>query len=63
MRAYVGSLCEQGVSFEVAAEIEHRVALLPRVLAGVWLAAVTETWRSLARQPARTSWTSSRRPL
>ncbi|MFH8452888.1 LysR family transcriptional regulator [Streptomyces fungicidicus] len=50
MRAYVDSLREQGVDFSVAAEIEHRVALLPLVLAGVGLAVVAESWRSLARQ-------------
>ncbi|MFJ6569399.1 LysR family transcriptional regulator [Streptomyces sp. NPDC091292] len=50
MRAYVDSLREQGIAYEVAAEIEHRVALLPLVLAGVGLAVVTESWRRLARQ-------------
>ncbi|MGW8379029.1 LysR substrate-binding domain-containing protein [Streptomyces sp. ODS28] len=50
MRAYVDSLREQGVDFSVAAEIEHRVALLPLVLAGVGHAVVTESWRDLARQ-------------
>ncbi|MEU6120814.1 LysR substrate-binding domain-containing protein [Streptomyces sp. NPDC047123] len=50
MRAYVDALREQGIAFAVAAEIEHRVALLPLVLAGVGLAVVTEAWRDLARQ-------------
>ncbi|KFG71304.1 LysR family transcriptional regulator [Streptomyces mutabilis] len=50
MRAYVDSLHEQGVAFEVATEIEHRVALLPLVLAGVGLAVVTESWRNLAHR-------------
>ncbi|MEU1220272.1 LysR family transcriptional regulator [Streptomyces microflavus] len=50
MRAYVDSLREQGIAFTVAAEIEHRVALLPLVLAGVGLAVVTESWRDLAGQ-------------
>jgi DNA-binding transcriptional LysR family regulator len=68
MRAYVDSLCEQGIAFSVAAEIEHRVALLPLVLAGVGLAVVTESWRDLARhagahvldiEPATAPWTSA----
>ncbi|MGW7518226.1 LysR family transcriptional regulator [Streptomyces sp. NPDC054796] len=50
IRAYVDSLRERGIAFEVAAEIEHRVALLPLVLAGVGLAVVTESWRDLAGQ-------------
>ncbi|MBA2807669.1 LysR family transcriptional regulator [Streptomyces sp. KM273126] len=50
MRAYVDSLREQGIDFTVAAETEHRVALLPLVLAGVGLAVVTESWREIARQ-------------
>ncbi|MFD4632356.1 LysR family transcriptional regulator [Streptomyces sp. NPDC058284] len=50
MRDYVDSLRKQGIEFSVAAEIEHRVALLPLVLAGVGLAVVTESWRELARQ-------------
>ncbi|MFF4630031.1 LysR family transcriptional regulator [Streptomyces griseorubiginosus] len=50
MRAYVDSLREQGVDFTVAVETEHRVALLPLVLAGVGLAVVTESWREIARQ-------------
>lgn len=50
MRAYVDSLYERGTAFTVAAEIEHRVALLPLVLAEVGLAVVTESWRDLARQ-------------
>ncbi|MFE0103560.1 LysR family transcriptional regulator [Streptomyces sp. NPDC059009] len=50
MRAYVDSLRDQGVDFSVAAETEHRVALLPLVLAGVGLAVVTESWREIARR-------------
>ncbi|ADI03759.1 transcriptional regulator, LysR family protein [Streptomyces bingchenggensis BCW-1] len=50
MRAYVDSLRDQGIGFTVAAETEHRVALLPLVLAGVGLAVVTESWREIARQ-------------
>ncbi|MGZ3102110.1 LysR family transcriptional regulator [Streptomyces sp. H62] len=50
MRAYVDSLRERGVDFTVAAETEHRVALLPLVLAGVGLAVVTESWREIARR-------------
>ncbi|MFE4535352.1 LysR family transcriptional regulator [Streptomyces scopuliridis] len=50
MRAYVDSLRAQGIDFAVAVETEHRVALLPLVLAGVGLAVVTESWREIARQ-------------
>ncbi|MEU6375857.1 LysR substrate-binding domain-containing protein [Streptomyces sp. NPDC046909] len=50
MRAYVDSLRDQGIDFTVAAETEHRVSLLPLVLAGVGLAVVTESWREIARQ-------------
>ncbi|MEV0445919.1 LysR family transcriptional regulator [Streptomyces spectabilis] len=50
MRAYVDALREKGVDFTVAAETEHRVALLPLVLAGVGLAVVTDSWREFARQ-------------
>jgi DNA-binding transcriptional LysR family regulator len=50
MRAYVDSLRDQGVDFTVAAETEHRVALLPLVLAGVGLAVVTDSWRDIARR-------------
>ncbi|MGW3564631.1 LysR family transcriptional regulator [Streptomyces sp. NPDC000941] len=50
MRAYVDSLRDQGIGFTVAAETEHRVALLPLVLAGVGLAVVTESWREIARR-------------
>ncbi|MGI5336114.1 LysR family transcriptional regulator [Streptomyces sp. CA-181903] len=50
MRAYVDSLRDRGVDFTVAAETEHRVSLLPLVLAGVGLAVVTESWRDIARR-------------
>ncbi|EME99880.1 LysR family transcriptional regulator [Streptomyces mobaraensis NBRC 13819 = DSM 40847] len=50
MRAYVDSLRDRGVDFTVTAETEHRVALLPLVLAGVGLAVVTEAWRDVARR-------------
>ncbi|MBW5420976.1 LysR family transcriptional regulator [Streptomyces sp. BG9H] len=50
MRAYVDSLRDQGIDFSVAAETEHRVALLPLVLAGVGLAVVTDSWREIARR-------------
>ncbi|WP_030788322.1 LysR family transcriptional regulator [Streptomyces sp. NRRL S-920] len=50
MRAYVDSLRDQGIDFGVAAETEHRVALLPLVLAGVGLAVVTDSWRDIARR-------------
>ncbi|MFD9903397.1 LysR family transcriptional regulator [Streptomyces sp. NPDC059063] len=48
MRAYVDGLRERGVAFTIAAETEHRVALLPLVLAGVGVAVVTESWRAMA---------------
>ncbi|GCD32884.1 LysR family transcriptional regulator [Streptomyces chrestomyceticus JCM 4735] len=50
MRAYVDGLRERGVTYTVAAETEHRVALLPLVLAGVGSAVVTEAWRAVAEQ-------------
>ncbi|MFM9582404.1 LysR family transcriptional regulator [Streptomyces caniscabiei] len=50
MRAYVDALREQGIEFTVAAETEHRVSLMPLVLAGVGLAVVMDSWRDLARQ-------------
>ncbi|MFI1104608.1 LysR family transcriptional regulator [Streptomyces melanogenes] len=50
MRAYVDGLREQGIDFTVAAETEHRVSLMPLVLAGVGLAVVTESWREVARR-------------
>ncbi|MFI2241665.1 LysR family transcriptional regulator [Streptomyces chrestomyceticus] len=50
MRAYVDGLRERGVTYTVAAETEHRVALLPLVLAGVGAAVVTEAWRAVAER-------------
>ncbi|WP_326709676.1 LysR family transcriptional regulator [Streptomyces sp. NBC_01474] len=50
MRAYVDRLRESGIGFAIAAETEHRVAILPLVLAGVGLAVVTESWRTTAEQ-------------
>ncbi|WP_416967920.1 LysR family transcriptional regulator [Streptomyces sp. 4F14] len=50
LRAYVDALRARGVDFTVAVETEHRVALLPLVLAGVGAAVVTEAWRGIARQ-------------
>ncbi|MFI6542155.1 LysR family transcriptional regulator [Streptomyces prunicolor] len=50
MRAYVDGLRERGIGFSIAAETEHRVAILPLVLAGVGLAVVTESWRTTAEQ-------------
>ncbi|TCO49856.1 LysR family transcriptional regulator [Actinocrispum wychmicini] len=50
MRAYVDSLREAGVEFTVAAETEHRVAILPLVLAGVGFAVLTESWREFAER-------------
>ncbi|WP_405946035.1 LysR family transcriptional regulator [Streptomyces prunicolor] len=50
MRAYVDGLRERGIGFSIAVETEHRVAILPLVLAGVGLAVVTESWRTTAEQ-------------
>ncbi|MGK5555374.1 LysR family transcriptional regulator [Actinomadura kijaniata] len=50
MRAYVDGLREHGVAFAVAAETEHRVSILPLVLAGVGMAVVTESWRGVAER-------------
>ncbi|MEU6819084.1 LysR family transcriptional regulator [Streptomyces atriruber] len=50
MRAYVDGLRERGIDFSIAAETEHRVAILPLVLAGVGLAVVTESWRTTAER-------------
>lgn len=50
MRAYVDGLLERGITFSIAAETEHRAALLPLVLAGVGLAVVTEAWRPMAER-------------
>ncbi|MEV5976386.1 LysR family transcriptional regulator [Streptomyces sp. NPDC052114] len=50
MRAYVDGLLERGIAFRVAAETEHRVAILPLVLAGVGLAVVTDSWRTTAER-------------
>jgi DNA-binding transcriptional LysR family regulator len=49
-RAYVDELRERGVEFTVAAETEHRVSVLPLVLAGVGLAVVTDSWRAVAER-------------
>ncbi|MEU5419341.1 LysR family transcriptional regulator [Streptomyces sp. NPDC001407] len=50
MRSYVEDLREGGIALSIAAETEHRVAILPLVLAGVGLAVVTESWRALAER-------------
>ncbi|MFF2517476.1 LysR family transcriptional regulator [Streptomyces sp. NPDC058086] len=50
MRSYVDGLRERGIGFVIAAETEHRVAILPLVLAGVGLAVVTESWRTTAER-------------
>jgi DNA-binding transcriptional LysR family regulator len=49
-RAYVDELRERGVGFTVAAETEHRVSVLPLVLAGAGLAVVTDSWRATAER-------------
>ncbi|WP_411144415.1 LysR family transcriptional regulator [Streptomyces sp. x-80] len=50
MRAYVDGLLEREITFTIAAETEHRVAILPLVLAGVGVAVVTESWRVMAER-------------
>ncbi|MGG2461253.1 LysR family transcriptional regulator [Streptomyces sp. RGM 3693] len=50
MRAYVDGLRERGIAFSIAAETEHRVSVLPLVLAGVGMAVLTESWRGLAER-------------
>jgi len=50
MRAYVDGLRERGIAFTIAAKTEHRVAILPLVLAGVGLAVVTDSWRAIAER-------------
>ncbi|MBO2453151.1 LysR family transcriptional regulator [Actinomadura barringtoniae] len=50
MRAYVDGLRERGIEFGIAAETEHRVSILPLVLAGVGVAVVTESWRDIAER-------------
>ncbi|MER6048221.1 LysR family transcriptional regulator [Streptomyces sp. NPDC001793] len=50
MRAYVDGLRQRGIAFTVAAETEHRVAVLPLVLAGVGVAVLAESWRGLAER-------------
>jgi DNA-binding transcriptional LysR family regulator len=50
MRAYVDGLRERGIGFAISVETEHRVAILPLVLAGVGLAVVTESWRTTAER-------------
>lgn len=50
MRAYVDVLQEQGIELTVAAETEHRVSLMPLVLAGVGLAVVTDAWQDVVRR-------------
>ncbi|MFG1667858.1 LysR family transcriptional regulator [Streptomyces sp. Y7] len=53
-RAYTDELRERGVEFTVAVETEHRVSVLPLVLAGVGLAVVTDSWRGTARRAGAT---------
>lgn len=50
MRRYVDDLIAEGAELTLAVETEHRVAILPLVLAGAGLAVVTDSWRELARQ-------------
>ncbi|MFI2471389.1 LysR family transcriptional regulator [Streptomyces globisporus] len=50
MRRYVDDLIAEGVDVTFAVETEHRIAILPLVLAGLGLAVVTDAWRELARQ-------------
>ncbi|MFE6686417.1 LysR family transcriptional regulator [Streptomyces sp. NPDC057743] len=50
MRAYVDGLRERGIELVVAAETEHRVSVLPLVLAGVGVAVLAESWRGLAER-------------
>ncbi|MER5258197.1 LysR family transcriptional regulator [Streptomyces sp. NPDC002855] len=50
MRAYVDGLRERGIAFAIAAETEHRVAILPLVLARVGFAVVTDSWRTMAER-------------
>jgi hypothetical protein len=49
-RAYVDRLLERGIDCTIAAETEHRVSILPLVLAGVGLAVVTDSWRAMAER-------------
>jgi DNA-binding transcriptional LysR family regulator len=48
MRRYVDDLIAEGVEVTLAVETEHRVAILPLVLAGAGLAVVTDAWRESA---------------
>ncbi|MBK3573528.1 LysR family transcriptional regulator [Streptomyces sp. MBT65] len=48
MRRYVDDLIAEGVAVTLAVETEHRVAILPLVLAGAGLAVVTDAWREPA---------------
>ncbi|WP_189302452.1 LysR family transcriptional regulator [Streptomyces albospinus] len=50
MRGYVDELRARGVDLTTVVEVEHRVAILPLVLAGVGLAVVTDAWRPLAER-------------
>ncbi|MFD3590390.1 LysR family transcriptional regulator [Streptomyces sp. NPDC058683] len=49
-RAYVDGLLERGIDLTIAAETEHRVSVLPMVLAGVGVAVVTDSWRGMAER-------------
>ncbi|MEU6337622.1 LysR family transcriptional regulator [Streptomyces cellulosae] len=50
MRKYVDDLRSAGTQWTVAVETEHRIAIVPLVLAGVGLAVVTDSWRDFAER-------------
>ncbi len=53
MRAYVDAVREQGIELTVAAETEHRVSLMPPVLAGVGLAVGSESFHRIGAGECR----------
>lgn len=50
MRRFVDDLIARGLDAHIAVETEHRVAVLPLVLAGAGFAVVTDAWRDLAER-------------